>query len=431
LNHSDNSIRTAQRSLRQQYQNRSTAGPDIKDDTGLGRWSGVSLEGPESKKLSIITAYRVCCSGSPQTSPIGSSFLREYEFFRERRYTSPNPRRLFLKDLQNAILALQDAGHSIIIMLDANSTMDDPFLMDFLAKCGLHDLHSRDPAPSTYIGSSNRRIRSGTLAYTDGPQSDHRSLYVDLSRNFIFPPSWNAITPTKSRDLHTGIPEMVQLYHNCMLEYYSQHRMVDCLQKIYEQRHSMDREKLRSALIKWDNDQGRAMELSERNLRRPQQKCAWSPTLRNAAILRRYWMLRLRQKLRNEDYTSSFLRWQQKVQHQDSDSTLPFSVQSIPLEQIRTSRNRVNQKFRHLQKQSVPLRLRTYQELMEYQDDRNPATQAKSHRKETIIQNTMANESTRGVFDNLRQVVRPIEQSCLSKVLVPSNSSLASITRSS
>ena len=40
-------------------------GSDITDPAGLGRWSGVSLEGTNSKKLSIITAYRVC-SDSPR-----------------------------------------------------------------------------------------------------------------------------------------------------------------------------------------------------------------------------------------------------------------------------------------------------------------------------------------------------------------------------
>ena len=40
-------------------------GSDITDPSGLGRWSVFSLEGTNSKKLSIITAYRVC-SGSPK-----------------------------------------------------------------------------------------------------------------------------------------------------------------------------------------------------------------------------------------------------------------------------------------------------------------------------------------------------------------------------
>jgi hypothetical protein len=141
-------------------------GSDILDSTGLGRWSGLTLDGTSGRKLTIITAYRVC-SGSPQTAPIGSSFLREYEYFRENHYTSLNPRRLFLTDLQKTILDLQNSGHCIILMLDANSTLDDDIFQIFLAACGLHDLHYTDPAPSTYIGSANRRMRRNTpICYT-------------------------------------------------------------------------------------------------------------------------------------------------------------------------------------------------------------------------------------------------------------------------
>ena len=159
-------------------------------------------------------------------------------------------------------------------------------LLTFFQKTGLHDLHSVDPAPSTYIGSANRRIdfilgcdevlqyvcRSGSLAYTEGPQSDHRGLYVDLSKDFITSPPWQSIIPPTSRDLHTGNPDMVEKYHEKMLEYYEHHRMVERLQTIYDMKDMGNREDIRQALIKWDNDQGRAMEMSERSLRRPPQK---------------------------------------------------------------------------------------------------------------------------------------------------------------
>jgi hypothetical protein len=285
-------------------------GSEIRDSTGLGRWSGLTLDGSNGKVVSIITAYRVC-SGSPQSAPLGSAFLREYEYLRENKYTSLNPRRSFLTDLQQVITNLQASGHCIILMLDANSTLDDPSLQDFLSLCGLHDLHYKDPAPSTFIGASNRRIdfifgcdeasryvtRSGSLAYAEGPQSDHRSLYVDLSSDFIHTPPWNSILTSSSRDLHTGNPDHVQTYHETMLDYYSQHRMVERMQALFDSKDTQDREELRTALIKWDNDQGRAMELSERTLRRPPKKCAWSPILRNSSIIRRYWILRLREQL--------------------------------------------------------------------------------------------------------------------------------------
>ena len=145
-------------------------------------------------------------------------------------------------------------------------------------------------------------------------------------------PSLRGTQPIRHNLEHTGNPEMVPAYHNVMLEYYDLHRMVACIQQLYEQKDSMECEELRAFLIKWDNDQGRAMEFSERQLRRPTQKCAsWSPVFRNAAIVRRYWLLRLRETLRNEIYTPTMRRWQQEVQRLDPSFKLPHLGQSLPI----------------------------------------------------------------------------------------------------
>ena len=56
------------------------SGSNIVDPTGLCRWSGITLEGIDGKKMSIITAYRLCTS-SPSLASLGSAYLREYEYF--------------------------------------------------------------------------------------------------------------------------------------------------------------------------------------------------------------------------------------------------------------------------------------------------------------------------------------------------------------
>lgn len=132
---------------------------DLQDPTGLGRWSGISFMGCDNSCLSIITAYRVC-SGSPRTAPLGSAFLREYDYFRtihNKRHN--NPCYEILQDLKTLIHRLQDSGHMIALMLNANSTTDtDSKLVSFIQECNLFDLHDRSPAPLTYIGSASRRI---------------------------------------------------------------------------------------------------------------------------------------------------------------------------------------------------------------------------------------------------------------------------------
>ena len=132
-------------------------GNDIQDPTGLGRWSGLTIRGKHDNVFSIITAYRTC-TGSRQSAPLGSVFHRETEYFRQ--LTIPgvtNPRHRFLTDMTKQIQLLQDKGHTIMVMMDANATLDnDKGLQAMLSNCSLTDLHRLEPAPSTFIGSAGR-----------------------------------------------------------------------------------------------------------------------------------------------------------------------------------------------------------------------------------------------------------------------------------
>jgi hypothetical protein len=55
-------------------------GTPLRDETGLGRWSGLRFTGQSNEQFCLLTAYRVC-NGSAARPPIGSSYLQEYEYF--------------------------------------------------------------------------------------------------------------------------------------------------------------------------------------------------------------------------------------------------------------------------------------------------------------------------------------------------------------
>jgi hypothetical protein len=80
----------------------SSYGDMIEDPTGLGRWSGISFRGKDHFLLTTITAYRTC-GGNARTAPLGSTYSREYHYFRDRGHKQPQPRRLFLHHLETAI----------------------------------------------------------------------------------------------------------------------------------------------------------------------------------------------------------------------------------------------------------------------------------------------------------------------------------------
>jgi hypothetical protein len=217
------------------------------DPTGLGRWSSLSFRGKDERFLTIFTAYRVC-KGSIQSSPIGSAFSREYEHHRGKGIKNPQPRKILLTDLTQAIRHEQTKGHAILVMMDSNGCLeDDTDLQLFASECELNDLHAKTPSPSTFIGSTHRRIdhifgcpqvqqsvtSAGSLSYIEGPQSDHRGLFVDLDPQQLLHRTTEPlnISPAHARSLKTGNPEAVATYHDAMLDYYAAHNMIQRLDK--------------------------------------------------------------------------------------------------------------------------------------------------------------------------------------------------------
>ena len=87
----------------------------------------------------------------------------------------------------------------------------------------------------------------------------------------------------------------VETYLNSVNNYNHEHNMVQRISQLFKNHKDMHRDKVRKALIKWDLDQGRVMISAELSLRTPTKPYQWSPQLRNAGILLRYWKLRLKE----------------------------------------------------------------------------------------------------------------------------------------
>ena len=320
---------------------------------------------------------------------------------------------------------------TVILMLDANATTSsDPQFASFIDNCSFHDFHSAAPASSTYIGADDRRIdyvfdcskalqyldRSGTVSYTEGPQSDHRGLYVNLKTTMFQQPK-TTIDTVASRGVHIGNPELVDQFNEKMMKYYEQHRMVERIDELHEQYKDMSRDEIRTALTSWDNDKGRAMLHAESALARPPKKYKWSPKLRNLAFLRLYWKLRLREAQQGKNYSATFMRWQTKIQTNDPSFKFPRLTEALSVEEIRTSLNRASTGFYKSQKDSISLRMKCYEDLLlHYEGDTNPSTQPESRRKGKIVRNTIDGETLRNKFRDIRRVVNPLQlpafQSC-------------------
>ena len=415
-------------------------GDDISDPSGLGRWSGITLRGKDKAKLSIITAYRVC-AGSIRTAPIGSSFAREHEFFKESGTVHPNPRKAFFDDISVTIKALQKADHKILLMFDANEHLVEGQALDIFVKAlNLHDMQGSDPAPSTYIGTDDRRLdymfgcadvlkataQQGTLAYSVGPASDHRGLFVDLDIQAILGTNIKNknMVPSSARLLKSGHPESVLAYNKSMRDYYDDHKMVARIRSLNKQHKSMTKKQVRKHLNRWDRDQGRSMLAAEAALRKPPQPYKWSDKLRNAGLLRRYWKFRHSEALFDLCYSENIDKLEAAVRAHDPSFSFPFKYEVLPIEEIRIHFNAATKALTKCQDNAEGHRIQNqYDLLAQYESDKDPATKEESNRKAVIVRRNIQGEETRGFFNNINNVVKPRASGGVQKLLVPRHKS--------
>ena len=409
----------------------------IHDSTGMGRWSGLTVRDRANALLSVITVYRVC-RGSISSSPIGSSFNREFCYLREGGDAQPNPRTHILTSLTTFVNKLQSQNHAILLMIDANSTLaSDSVFLEFCNTCTLNDLHANDPAPSTYLGAPGRRIdymlgcprvldsvrRSGSLSYYQGPQSDHRGLFVDLDlKSLLGYTTTPAQFPTPAlRLLKAGNPELVAKYVESVNSYYLSHNMRPRIDRLYNTFSTLPREEVRRRLEAWDDDQGRAMLNAEKSLQKPPSKSHWSPALRNAGIIRRYWKLRLHDANQSTNHSSRILRLEDQIRQHDTSFRLPLSDATLSIADICQHLTQASTHFRTIQKNSHEYRMRSlYDSLSLYESGASPLTPQEAKARSKIVRSTIRNETTRGVFGNIRKQLSSEAHSGLTFINVSS-----------
>ena len=86
------------------------------DNTGLGRWSWLQLEGHKDRRVRVISAYNPCRTPTNHYATVYSQHKR---FFNSNRQ-DVCPRKQFRRDLCNFIHTCQANGEWIILLIDCN-----------------------------------------------------------------------------------------------------------------------------------------------------------------------------------------------------------------------------------------------------------------------------------------------------------------------
>ncbi len=283
-------------------------GAQLLDPTGMGRWSGLSYLGKQGKRLALLTAYR-----SPRQQHQGGFgfFDQQYALLLSNGIKAPHVRRQFIVDICRFIQNLQHDGYEILLSLDANETIgqDKTFgLSHLMAECSLVDLHTLGPddPPPTYKYGTGRRIdymlgspniadsvrRAGYLSYDDGIFSKHRGLYVDLDFHVLMGPV-ASILPAVARRLKSEDQPSVDRYVEAFQKYARDHNLWDRVNDLATVASSLPLCQCKDNYDALDRDVTRAMLCAENCAKRHSGKFAWSPKLREAGLLTRYWRMRL------------------------------------------------------------------------------------------------------------------------------------------
>jgi hypothetical protein len=246
-------------------------------------------------------------------------------------------------------------------------------------------------------------------------------MYADISLPDLYKATeQQPSSPTLSRTLFTRNPEVVESYLHSVKKYYKDHQMEERMDQLFRDYKTMNIDQVRQLLQKWDLDQGSAMMHAERSIRRNTNQYQWSPKLRNSAVLRIYWKLRLRELSKGHNYTTTFYRWREKIRQSDPAFDFPHLTQQLSIETIRAHFNRATKVFRKTQQNSQSIRIQSYEDMiLTYQRDTNPETEKESQRKARIVMQTIQTETIQTTFRHLREIVNPSTASALSKLMVP------------
>ena len=306
---------------------RSTGKP-IVDPSGLGRWSGLSFLGKRGRRFAVITAYR---SPRQQTTGGYGLFDQQHSLLLSKGIAKPNVRKQFIQDIVVEVNKLQADGHEVLLSLDANETIGQDKtdgIASVLESCTLHDLHLSQPSPppATYKYGKDRRIdymlgsaavrdcvrKAGYLEYDNGIFSKHRGLFIDLDFKELMGPV-DTILPPPSRGIRSDDQPSVDRYLTAFTAYADEHNIWNRVSELSVLAPSIPQRHLKECYDAIDRDVTRGILHAEKQAKRSTGRFAWSPKLREAGLLARYWHLRLRAAQKGIDLRLTIARLVKRI----------------------------------------------------------------------------------------------------------------------
>ncbi len=210
-----------------------------KDETGLGRWSVMTLKG-DGVRTRVVCRYNPCFNRNPDSS---TTYQQHRQFFITQKSDLTCPRTKFREDLVGQLKQWREDSDQLIVCLDANKSiykkLFDKALMDIegLVMKEVVGEFTHQPVGPTYLRGS--KPIDGVWATSDIAVSnacimpagygigDHRMFVVDFIAKDIIGQAPPRLIQATSQCLNTRIPRVANEYVRILEEKVLRHRLIE------------------------------------------------------------------------------------------------------------------------------------------------------------------------------------------------------------
>jgi hypothetical protein len=228
--------------------------------SGLGTYTINTIQGKHNKLISFIAAYISVQRGSK----IGTESLYAQQVTLHEKKNMKNgsflnksfcPRKDAICHLNTKISELQKAGHAIVLMLDANQSLQDCYSGNSIKPYSIEWLRIQRGLVDPFISLAGSRPRSTTLTpqrdinfiltfgisatsistveMSQPPHSDHLGIILDLLSILFFSASHSAIAEPVPRMLSASKKTYVDAYIKYVEDQCTAHKLSEWLDALH------------------------------------------------------------------------------------------------------------------------------------------------------------------------------------------------------
>jgi len=341
-------------------------------DEILGRWSYLEFVGKHGMRLFVVSAYRVCNQQFDATTITVTA--QQTRLLLQQGVQNPDPKTQFITDLISQVNQWRATGAEVLIGMDANEDVNNPQskIARVFRETDLIDLHHHRypalPKPATHQRGSHpidimlrSKLLSTALLHAwmlpfGEPyliKGDHRLLGLDFSPDILFGGQTEHPAPGLIRGINSRNELHVPKYCKTVIQRCQQHRLD---------------ERIASLLTKpaLSPDEIQELELIDATLTkilvqtdqqcRPLLQTPWSPAVRTAYMIHRYWSLKLTAKRTERDLSASFEAIEKRLE--------PHHLQRQPGSSISSNLRKAQKNLKQVKREADQLRQKHLETLL-------------------------------------------------------------------